>query len=884
MTKLFKLTALASAVFLLGACADETVLNPEQAREAAPESNAIQFGTYMGKAGMTRAAGDIGGLTGSMTTETLKGTSANSYKDGGFGVFAFYTGIKTYGGNGAADDYRGAGKYPDFMYNEHIYWDNTNSLWIYDNTKYWPNEFKKAGEATDSPVDDQNNDYGTDPAVVPGTMANGGNVTFFAYAPYVAVKAQSDDDAIDGATTYKTYEATPTTQATEGIVAISGNAWVGADAEVGKVGARKGDPYITYVLPAAATSKQVDLLWGTAGVNGVKANGANQTAGTLGTNEYGYETYNKTDDSKKDWAFNNTDKTYSADILKGYSVNDNLNKMNTTGKVEFVFKHALSKIGGSYIGSGDGDDENGTTPTNGLMVILDLDKDGQETGGSLQAYSDTPAGGKDANNKYNTKVTINELVIECSKQLKSTGDPKSKTFSYSSDTEDLTNKGKLNLATGRWGDYDKAATATSMKQEVVPSTYTGTGTYGQTNDDKTKDAILSQELAEPYGFTNTPRSNQNKAGFEDLPIGVTTVAKNVYESEANPFIFIPGTKPIMEFTITYTVRTYDAKLKNAYTEVKQKIKKRLYITTATELNKQYNILMHLGLTSVKFTATVSDWETTNVSGTTTDPGSGASPVTVFDEDIEHVYLPINVSGLLATVTNNSLGSNVNASAAADAITLSGVKYYTIDENGQNKEVTVSDYTNLEWKSADGTDLPDWLEQNSTDKNKLQAKSGSANTTFATRTATVRAQYKINDTGGKETYVYSEPYTVTQYGRIPTTASATLTVQSGKEGTGDASPNSVIIADGGTVTASAIKVTKFYETTSTGAKAATETVSDVTITTAEGWNVAKWVSASGNVLTVPSYSESSDRSTDVFLKVGSYQLKVGTIKQMKYVAP
>lgn len=875
MKKLFKLTALASAVFLLGACADETVLNPEQAREAAPESNAIQFGTYMGKSGMTRAAGDIGGLTGSMTTETLKGTAGNSYKDGGFGVFAFYTGTNTYGGNGSADAYRGAGKYPDFMYNEHIYWDNSKSLWIYDNTKYWPNEFKKANEATDSPVDDQNNDYGTDPAVVPETMANGGNVTFFAYAPYVAVKAQSDDDAIDGATTYKTYEATPTTQATEGIVAISGNAWVGADAEAGKVGARKGDPYITYVLPAAATSKQVDLLWGTAGVNGVKANGANQVAGTLGTNEYGYETYNKTADTKLDLAFNNTDKTYSADILKGYAVNDNLNKMNTTGKVEFVFKHALSKIGGSYIGSGDGDDENGTTPTNGLMVILDLDKDGQETGGSLQAYSATPATGKEANNKYNTKVTINELVIECSKQLKDGVDPTSKTFSYSSTTyENLYSKGKLNLATGRWGDYDKT-TETNMKQEVVPSTYTGTGTYGQTAVDKTKDAILSQELAEPYEFTNTPRSNQTKAGFEDLPIGVTTVAKNVYESEANPFIFIPGTKPIMEFTITYTVRTYDAKLKNAYTEVKQKIKKRLYITTATELNKQYNILMHLGLTGVKFTATVSDWETTNVSGTTTDPGSGLSPVTVFDEDIEHVYLPINVSGLLLTATQNSGASTATSGAAID---VTAAKYYTIDSKGQSEEKTATT-ASVVWTAADGGALPTWLTSSSGDLNF-----NAANETFATRTATVRAQYEINDEAGKKTYVYSEPYTVTQYGRIPTAASATLAIEAGKEGIGDDAGK--VIAAGGKVTASNIKVTKFYETTATGAKAATETESDVAITTtADSWNVADWVTAAATEFTVNPYTgTSADRSTDVSLKVGSYQLKVGTIKQMKYVAP
>jgi hypothetical protein len=54
--------------------------------------------------------------------------------------------------------------------------------------------------------------------------------------------------------------------------------------------------------------------------------------------------------------------------------------------------------------------------------------------------------------------------------------------------------------------------------------------------------------------------------------------------------------------------------------------------------------MHLGLTSLKFTATVSDWEATSATGTTVDPGDGTSPVTTYDgEELEHVYLPINVA-------------------------------------------------------------------------------------------------------------------------------------------------------------------------------------------------------------------------------------------------
>ena len=128
---------------------------------------------------------------------------------------------------------------------------------------------------------------------------------------------------------------------------------------------------------------------------------------------------------------------------------------------------------------------------------------------------------------------------------------------------------------------------------------------------------------------------------------MTTFAKNVYADDVQPFVFIPGTHPIVTVTITYTVRTYDAKLARNYSEVTQRITKRLYFLDEIELNKQYNVLLHLGLTSMKFEATVSDWEATNVIPTITptpNPGDGTSPVATYEDDVEHVYLPQNVAG------------------------------------------------------------------------------------------------------------------------------------------------------------------------------------------------------------------------------------------------
>ena len=900
MTKLFKLTALASAVFLLGACADETVLNPEQAREAAPESNAIQFGTYMGKSGTTRAG--IGGYTGSMTTEWLKGATTNgAYSNAaksGFGVFAYYTGTDTYG----STTYRGAGagNYPNFMYNEHVYWDNAAGLWKYDNTKYWPNEIyatavynwvsaspspapttpDKSGTADPttttvgsvgdyylntsssawfqltsidynySDVDDQNNDKHNDAATTDGL--NGGNVTFFAYAPFVEVNAQTTATAIDGASTKSTL--TPANVSDEGIINISGNAWVGAAGDA-SVDARKGDPYVTYVMPAG--NNVVDLLWGTAGVSDIKANGSAQAIPTLGKNpisKEGLSTDTKVDNNITYTASPYTT-TYANDILKGYSVNDNLNKMTTTGKVNFVFKHALAKMGGSYVGSGEGDDEDGSTPTNGLMVILDLDKDGAETGGSLQSYKGTPlsGGSKSEWNKYNTKVTINELVMATGYQLKSTPthNPGDNGFVYADEIENLTSKGKLNLATGRWGDYENAVRK-EKTQTTLPSAANPyqTATDEHKAADQLKDAILSAELAEPTLVSDqlNSQAQNTKEFFEALPIGVTTVAKNVYESEAQPLIFFPGTKPIIEFTITYTVRTYDPNLKNFYTQVKQKITKRLYITQEIELNKQYNILIHLGLTGVKFTATVSDWETTNVIGTITDPGSGGSPVQTFTEDIEHVYLPINVAGLILNETpKTSLGS-----VAGNIMTLTGATYHYTDNKAQDKIQNVTTLTDISFEKADGTALPGWIAYNSS----TGALTVTANEDFAPRTETIRAKY-TND----GTTIYSDNITIKQYGRIASEATVTHTIA-----LADGTETDKVKAAGGAgaVTLATPKITKYYETDDNGKATGAEQSTDVAIAVPV-YSAASWLTPNTTNLDAAANNKSTaERTTRIYV--------------------
>ena len=587
----------------LTACSADDSLSADSQNGQPSQADAVQFSTYMGRSG----AATRGGAYGTINTTKL-GTA-----DYGFGVFAYQTGTADY------NDYRTrnavADHYPNFMYNERIVGDGSGG-WKYadvKNTKYWPNELAGVGA-----VDDQNGNSGNDPATT--ANGNGGKVSFFAYAPYTQEVSTDNVNGITG----KAVLGSDHDGTTSGIVAFSGNLFNGNYANnipPVEERCRFSDPYLKYVI-SSDNSKQVDLLWGTTGTNGVDVLGNAQ----LGVAASSYPELG-------------TDGLALTSTRPTYNVNADLTKQKTQGTVHLLFKHALAKIGGSYVGTTDtGSDEDASTPTNGLLVILDIDKDGEEQGGSLQPYAE----GAIATTPYNTKVTINEVVLESEKQLTADGKTaieSNATFDYTSTTyvEDLYNTGIFNLVTGVWHDQ-KTTSPTKRTQTILTSGADFEGTADAT--DELKDAVLHENVAEPLahpGYT--------KEGFESLPIGVTTIAKNVYKynGDAQPFVFIPGTLPIVTITVDYTVRTYDAKLAKKYSEVRQKVTKRLYILSEIQLNKQYNILMHLGLTSVKFTATVSDWEAvTPGSGGVVTPGGGESPVETYTTDVEHVYLPINV--------------------------------------------------------------------------------------------------------------------------------------------------------------------------------------------------------------------------------------------------
>lgn len=475
MKKQFKLMALASAAMLFAACSQEDLLSPQEQLAQNPENNAIQFGTYMGKAG-TRA-----------TTPGNILDKASLATKGGFGVFAYYTGTKSYNEANYAwtSSTLTPTVTPNFMFNEAITSTDAGATWTYSPLKYWPNEVRN--DLSDNDAD--NNGAST-------AYANGGNVSFFAYAPYVS----------NGALDTKV-----------GITAMSAN-----NAE--------GDPKVTYTLNDGTNTSNVDLLWGTNDTSDNSIFGGSTNTGVSGNN-------NATDDNKT------PDRTYEESILGAYTTNADLTKQKTGGKVKFAFKHALAKFGGSL----------------GLKIKTDVDA---ASGGALDqtwSGSEVTAG---------TKVTVNSVTIVTKAKNAADG-------AYYT-----TQAGTFNLATGQW-------TITSI-----------TGTPAAQNTYTIAGANLNDDIKEPDTWAWTDHR------------GVYETAQYVYKdvNSEDPLYFIPGTYPELTVTVDYYVRTRDAKLESGYSEVRQVITKKVTFASPVELNKYYKLLIRLGLTSVKFDASVSDWE------------------------------------------------------------------------------------------------------------------------------------------------------------------------------------------------------------------------------------------------------------------------------------
>ena len=435
------------------------------------------------------------GQAGNMTTSTIATQ--------GFGVFAYNTGSATLSDATTFATYK-----PDFMYNQKVTSGDAGSTWSYTPLKYWPNG-----------IDAGNSANSNSPSVT-ATESGIQYLSFFAYGPYTDKVTVSATDYNLKPTAGTFHDGSDNEYVTAvsneafGILSLTSNGTA-------------GDPKITYRFKYdsgnskydISETNNVDLLWGLRNDNSYdEADGTDNTAAT--------------------------------------NYNINLTKQTTTEKVNFLFKHALAKIGG-YTGS-----------ASGIKVVADFDAN--------ETTNPTAQGSGSIDSK--TVITLNSITI-------ANGGSGSSTFAIN---------GIFDLATGTWDT--SASTKGVFSNEYTKST-------ANINSDvwETATPVWSTDKWAWTGSTATP--------------GVTQSMKNVFSGSTDALYFIPtSTGQSLKITVQYTVRTYDTNLPqetggSTCSKVTQTITNDVDISALTS-NHYYTLIIHLGMTSVKFAASVADWETT----------------------------------------------------------------------------------------------------------------------------------------------------------------------------------------------------------------------------------------------------------------------------------
>lgn len=288
MKKIYLLMAAVSALGLT-ACSSEDDVVQAGAQQAVVGEVPVAFDTYIASNtnGTTRSTYD-GNYDGYGRYENAE------LQDGGFGVFASY-----YDGNTKYAELATAPKY-NFMYNQLVEYSGGN--WTYEPLLYWPNETSKAS-AADAQTDEQTGNTATAPHL--------DRVSFFAYAPYVALKS-----------------------GTKGLDPEDGAIWDGTekdtDEDFGNVLMPAVDatkvPFIKYNV-ATTPAESEDLLWAVAPYGGLK--------------------YTAVNGDQIDIAYGNS----FVDLVKP--------AVNT--KIKFLFQHALAALKMSIVAAIDEVEPKGTT-------------------------------------------------------------------------------------------------------------------------------------------------------------------------------------------------------------------------------------------------------------------------------------------------------------------------------------------------------------------------------------------------------------------------------------------------------------------------------------------------------------------------------------------
>ena len=529
------------------------------------------------------------------------------------------------------------------------------------------------------------------------TQEESGKVSFFAFAPYTSATNNNYSQSTDGEKPSAIGSGTTNDEKVKKTAnTTSGVAAITANDWNGNV-------WVKYLMPNATETEAVDLLWG---MNGKS-------------------TYNETD---------GVDPAVGA-IGTGYNIN--LTKQTVDEKVKFLFKHALAKVGGSTATTTT--DVDAASTKCGFMVVVDVDAN--------DADKQSTYFGTDFDNTK-TLVTIEKVEIMDGASAAAASPAMAETGTKSN----FNTFGWFNIETGAWctdnGTYGNNGDG---------ATYSITADKDETTIDADNVYAINKDIREATVSNPTGTWNTTTSGGAT---GVTTTPKPLFANEYVPaLLVIPGgeNNNTLYVRIKYWVRTADQNLKDGYTNVSQTITNRISLGNLLDPNKYYTIVMHLGLTSVKFEAVVTDWTMTS-DATFDDNG------TVHEGDNKNdskIWLPSNV------VADNQwtlTPSATNYAAKGGDITMT-----TIQMNGNNLEYDNSSASEGKY-TLTKVGTADWLTIGTDGK-----MTASPNTATATRSATINVSTVVNGN------TITTPITFTQAGyklNLTSSGGATVTVKDG----------------------------------------------------------------------------------------------------------
>jgi len=641
--KTSKIYIAAALALSLAACSEQADFTQADVVNAAIENGEapVAFDTYMGDARTNTRAylGDPAYTGGTIGNNTDNGKT--ELKKVGFGVFGYFSGATTFTSwSSWAAGTTESNKTPNFMYNEKLTWAAGKNNWDYSPVKYWPNGV----DAANTP---------NDPSNTAKEKTTQQKLSFFAYAPYVSATTTAytkggSETLPSGLTDGSDGNLVTTSEAaSKGIVAMSKNS-------------AATDMWVKYVMGASAKeSDVVDLLWGLRG----------------------QKTYQETDND------NNTIATLGTDY------NVDLTKQIVNEKVRFLFKHALAKVGGATATATASDPQ---PKYSGLKVVVDVDANGTDNEG-ISKQTDYFTSDFD---KARTLVTIKSVKIQDG--ASAAADDGTAVYGESL-TSNLTTSGWFDIMAGKWDSEHVSSDGTARYSITADNAPTA-----DPKEYKLNPAIMEPTTAPTSANVETDPGLGTFGTWKNVMNDAVTVVgvdkgapQPVYGNEDVPgLLLIPGgSEQKLYVTVDYIVRTADTKLnwdasesrKNLnFTEVEQIITNEVKLSGLNP-NKYYTLVMHLGLTSVKFEAVVADWSTTD----TDEYDDDGNPIGG-DENRKSVWLPSNVVSpknysVSASATETPLSVKISGLGASAAYTTAETGNATVADGSAdaNGEATLS---------------------------------------------------------------------------------------------------------------------------------------------------------------------------------------------------